>query len=288
MSLQGVLLPVITPFIDGEIDTVSYERMVHHYLKKDISGIIPNGTTGESPTLSDYESELLLNKTISITEGKIPIYFGVGGNYTKKVIEHLKIINKYPIDGILTVTPYYNRPDQRGIYEHFKALSEATDKNILLYNIPYRTGRNVENETIFKLAEIDNIVGIKDSCGDFKQSMELLLHKPHNFSVFTGDDQFYYSNLVFGGDGGILAAAHLCTQQFIDIYNYIKLNDHTKALQVWKEISWFIPHLFAEPNPAPIKYILSREGLIKSGELRLPLVSVSEKTKELLKNAKLE
>jgi len=165
MPLSGVFLPVITPFRDGKIDFESYRRLLEHYIPSGIAGIIPNGTTGECPAISEKEFELLLDETVKIVQGRLPVYFGVGGNYTKKVIEQLAIVNKYEIDGVLSVTPYYNRPDQRGIYEHFKALSGATDKQIILYNVPYRTGRNMENETIRKLSQIENIIGIKDACG---------------------------------------------------------------------------------------------------------------------------
>lgn len=282
MSLQGVYLPIITPFINGEIDFSSYEKLLKFYIPKGISGLFPNGTTGESPTLSDYEFESLLQMTIEITDNQVPVYFGAGGNYTKKLINQIKIINKYPVDGILSVSPYYNRPDQRGIYEHFKALSETTEKSIVIYNIPYRTGRNVENETIFRLSELPNIVGIKDSCGDFRQSMDLLLNKPVGFSVLTGEDILYYPLLTLGGDGGILASAHLCTSQFVDIFNHVKINDCQSALKIWSEVSRFIPYLFAEPNPAPIKHILARDGMIRSDEVRLPLVNVSEEMKNIL------
>lgn len=282
MSLSGVLLPIITPFRNGEIDYESYTNLIEHYLPQGISGLIPNGTTGESPALSDYEFQSLLEKTIEIVNGRIPIYFGLGGNCTKKVLEQIATINNYPIKGILSVAPYYNRPDQRGIYEHFKAISEGTGKEIIIYNIPYRTGRNIENETICKLAQFSNVVGLKDSCGDIKQSMDLLLNKPENFSVLTGEDALYYCTLSLGGDGGILASAHIATDKFVNMHELIRLNDHKSALKIWSEISWFIPHLFCEPNPAPLKYLLTRDGLIKSDEIRLPLVGISDAMKEKL------
>lgn len=284
MSLSGVLLPIITPFRNDEIDFESYANLIEHYIPLGISGLIPNGTTGESPVLSDYEFESLLEKTIQIVKGRIPVYFGVGGNCTKKVIEQVRTINKYDIEGILSVAPYYNRPDQRGIYEHFLAISQSTEKQIIIYNIPYRTGRNIENDTIGKLSLLPNIVGLKDSCGDIKQSMDLLLNKPSNLSVLTGEDILYYCTLSLGGDGGILASAHISTADFVRIFEFMKLNDHKSALKIWSQISWFIPHLFAEPNPAPIKYLLARDGLISSDQIRLPLVGISESMKEKLVN----
>ena len=189
---------------------------------------------------------------------------------------------KHKVDGILSVSPYYNRPDQRGIYEHFNAISQSTELDIMLYNIPYRTGRNIENETLFKLAEKKNIIGVKDASGDYNKTIDLLLNRPEGFSVLTGEDNLFYSSLLFGGDGGIMASAHLRTKDFIKVYNDIKNNDHKEALKTWRELSKFIPLLFKEPNPTPIKYILEQKGLIDSGEVRLPLVEITNELKKEL------
>lgn len=276
MKIKGVLVPIITPFTEGKIDLESYKNMIKHYSKKGVTGFIPLGTTGETSTLSDYEYESILEKTIEYNEENLPIYVGFGGNNTEKMAKNIKMLEKYKIKGILSVCPYYNRPDQRGIYEHFKRISEATPLDIILYNIPYRTGRNIENDTVRKLAELKNIVGIKDACGDFKQSTELLLNPPEDFSILTGEDAFFYSTLMLGGDGGILASAHLYTEKFIEVYNKVKENNHFEALKIWKEVVNIIPLLFEEPNPAPIKYCLYKLGLIKSQEIRLPLVQISQ------------
>ncbi len=283
-KITGVWLPIVTPFLDGEVDYESYEKLVRHYISKGISGIIPAGTTGESPALSDYEYEKIMEKTIEAVDGKIPIYMGLGGNYTKKVVDHIKTVEKYKIDGILSVCPYYNRPDQRGIEEHFKKISGATDLSIIIYNIPYRTGRNIENATIRRLAGLANIAGLKDSCGDIRQTMELLMNPPPDFSILTGEDILYYITLTMGGDGGILAAAHLYTEDYIDIFNSLQENNHQKALGVWKKLSQIIPLLFIEPNPAPVKYCLRKLGLIASDEARLPLMSITETLRKELDN----
>lgn len=192
------------------------------------------------------------------------------------------MLDKYNIKGILSVCPYYNRPDQRGIYEHFKRISESTSLDIVLYNIPYRTGRNIENDTIRRLSELDNIVGVKDACGDFTQTTELLLNRPDNFSILTGEDAFFYSTLMLGGDGGIMASAHLNTEKYVEVFNKSKQNDYKSALEIWKQVANMIPLLFEEPNPAPIKYCLSKTGVIASEALRLPLVPISENLKEKL------
>ncbi len=280
--LQGVWLPIITPFRDDEVDYDSYQKLIEHYLKRGISGLIPLGTTGESPTVSEAEFETITSKTIEFVNGRVPIFIGVGGNCTKKVVQQIRIVEKYKIDGILSVCPYYNRPDQNGIYQHFRQLSEATSLKIVIYNIPYRTGRNVENDTLRKLAELKNIIGLKDSCGDIRQSMDLLLDHPEGFSILTGEDILYYPTLALGGNGGILAAAHLKTNEYVDIYNLVKNNDHQTALEKWRPLTKIIPLLFKEPNPAPVKYCLQKLGMITSSEIRLPLTQISsELAKEL-------
>jgi 4-hydroxy-tetrahydrodipicolinate synthase len=283
--LKGVYVPLVTPFKDDKVDFNSYKKLVDFYLSKNVHGLMPLGTTGESPTISDSEFEEIIEKTMEYAAGRVPVYVGLGGNNTKKVKEKLKVAEKYKVNGILSVSPYYSRPDQRGIYEHFKSISEATDLEIVLYNIPYRTGRNIENSTVRKLAELKNIVAIKDASGDFNQSLDLLLNRPENFSILTGEDVLFYSTLTLGGDGGILASAHLNTETFLQVYNEVSNNDHKAALESWKKIQGVIPMLFQEPNPTPLKYCLRKMGLIESSEVRLPLVEITEELERKLDKA---
>lgn len=258
------------------MDFESYKKMIDYYIPKGISGIMPLGTTGESPTIAENEFEEIVSRTMEYVNGRVPVFVGLGGNNTNKVVKQVKIVEKYKVDGILSVSPYYSRPDQRGIYEHFLKISEATYLNIVVYNIPYRTGRNVENSTIYRLAELKNLVGIKDSCGDIKQSTELLLNPPKEFSILTGEDALLYTTLLLGGHGGVLASSHIRTEDFVQVYKDIQNNDHKTALERWKPLHKFIPMLFEEPNPAPIKYYLKNHGLIKSSEVRLPLMDISD------------
>ena len=275
MQLQGVWLPIVTPFKDDAVDVASYRKMIDYYIGRKIDGIIPLGTTGESPAVEEDEFERIIDMTMEYVGGRIPVLVGAGGNYTKKLIRRFKLIEKYSPAGVLSVSPYYNRPDQRGIFEHFRSVAEATSLDIVLYNIPYRTGRNMENDTIRRLAEIKNIVGLKDSCGDMKQTAALLLDPPPGLSIMTGEDALFFSTLALGGAGGILASAHLKTEDFVAVYDSMRANDHRGALAVWKRLSPMIPLLFEEPNPAPVKYCLSRLGLIDSPETRLPLMGVT-------------
>lgn len=282
MQPKGIWLPIITPFKDDKIDFKSYKRMIDYYIGKGINGIIPLGTTGEVPVLSDFEFEEMIENTMEYVNGRVPVYVGIGGNYTANVVKKVKIAEYYDIQGILSVCPYYNKPGQEGIYEHFKKIAEETFLNIVLYNIPYRTGVNIENDTIHKLAEIKNIVGLKDASGDIKQTMALLMNPPKDFSILTGEDLLFYLTLTMGGQGGILASAHLKTELFVDVYNKVKNNDLEAALPIWKKLYEFIPLLFKEPNPAPVKYCLKKQGLIDSPEVRLPLTQISDSLKEKL------
>lgn len=279
MKPTGIWLPIITPFKDDKPDLKSYYRMIDHYIGKGIHGLVPLGTTGEAPTLSPDETELLIRETVAYTAGRVPIYVGVGGNNTRAVAEKLQHLENSGIQGVLSVSPYYNRPDQRGIYEHFRCLSESTSLDILIYNIPYRTGRPVENDTIRRLAQLKNIVGLKDASGNIQQTTELLLNPPEDFSILCGEDAFLYTALLHGAQGGILASAHLDTTEFVRLYELIRDDRHQEAYGVWKSLMRFIPSLFEEPNPAPLKHCLHRLKLIESDELRLPLMPVSAETR---------
>lgn len=282
MKIEGVFVPLITPFKDGKVDLKSYEKMINHYIKQGVNGIMPLATTGESPTILTDEYEEVLAKTVEYVNNRVSVYIGLGGNDTNELIKKLKVVERYDVDGILSVAPYYSRPNQRGLYEHFRSISEATDLDIVIYNIPYRTGTNVENETMHRLAELKNIIGVKDSSGDMKQTTDLLVNRPKDFSILTGEDAYFYTTLVLGGNGGILSSAHLRTKEFIEIYNLIKANDHQAALKKWQTLYNMIPLLFLEPNPTPVKYCLNKLGLIDSDEVRLPLVNITEELEKRL------
>jgi len=272
---SGVWLPIITPFVDGEIDYGGYERLVDHYVRAGVAGIIPLGTTGESPTVDETEAETLVERTVAAVDGRVPIVVGVSGNDTRKVVKAVQRLGRHHVRGILAVCPYYNRPSQDGLRAHFTRIAEASDRPILIYNIPYRTGINLANETLLALAELPNIVGVKDSSGDIAQSLELLRLRPGGFTVLTGEDAYFYTMLAHGGDGGILASAHLETETFVAVHDRMAGNDHLGARALWAKLEPLVPLLFKEPNPMPVKHCLWRLGLIRSPECRLPLTHVS-------------
>jgi 4-hydroxy-tetrahydrodipicolinate synthase len=275
-KISGLWLPVITPFKDGAVDFQSYERLIEHYLAFEIDGLFPLGTTGEQPTLDEAETEELVERTAAKVAGRAPVFVGVGGNATRKVEKALRRLERLPFEGIVSVCPYYNRPSQDGLIAHFRAIAAATDREILIYNIPYRTAVNLSNDTLLELAEVPNIVGTKDSSGSIAQSLDLLARKPANFSVLTGEDAFYFTMMANGADGGILAASHVMTEHFVAVKRSFAANDVAAARAAWTPLAAFVPLLFAEANPMPIKHLLWRQGLIASPECRLPLTRISD------------
>ncbi len=275
-EISGIWLPVITPFVDGTVDLSGYERLLEHYLSRGVTGIFPLGTTGESPTLDEDEMEALVERTVRVVADRVPVFVGVGGNATAKVLKTLARLERYPFAGIVSVCPYYNRPGQDGLRAHFTRIAEATSREILIYNIPYRTSVNLANDTLLRLAELPNIVGVKDSSGNLAQSLELLRHRPRGFAVMTGEDASLYTMLAHGANGGILASAHLSTERFVEVYEGMRANDHRAARAVWAGLESLVPLLFKEANPMPIKHYLWRQGLIASPECRLPLTRISE------------
>jgi len=280
--MKGIWLPIITPFNKDEIDLKRYKTLIDHYIDQGISGLIPLGTTGESPTVMNDEIEQLLEATLESVDGRIPVYLGYGGNNTKALLKGLPKLEKSGIEGILSVSPYYSRPSQEGIYQHFKAISQTTDLKMILYNIPYRTGRNMTNDTIRRLAEFDNIVALKDACGDFAQSTDLLMDIPQNFSIMSGEDPMLFASLASGATGSICASAHVRTADFVNIVTLMENGELEKARTLWQDLYPVVAKLFGQPNPAPIKHILAKKGFIESDELRLPMTPCTSAYKNVL------
>jgi 4-hydroxy-tetrahydrodipicolinate synthase len=275
-KISGLWLPLVTPLKDGAVDFSSYERLIDHYIACGVDGLFPLGTTGEQPALDDDEIDELVERTVAQVAGRVPVFVGVGGNATHKVEKALGRLERFAFEGIVSVCPYYNRPSQDGLIAHFRRIAAATDRDVLIYNIPYRTAVNLLNDSLLELAEVSNIVGVKDSSGSIAQSLELLARKPVDFSVLTGEDALYFTMMANGADGGILAASHLRTEGFVEVGRCFAANDLAGARAAWAPLASFVPLLFAEANPMPIKYLLWRQGLIASPECRLPLTRISD------------
>lgn len=272
----GVWIPLVTPFKDGAVDLDSYRGLIDYYLAEGAAGLFPLGTTGESPTLDDDEEDALIATTVETVANRVPIFVGIGGNATAKVIRKINRLSRHNFQGIVSVCPYYNRPSQAGLIEHFSAIAGATDRDVLIYNIPYRTSVNLSNDSLIQLARVENIVGVKDSSGSIAQSLDLLATRPEGFSVLTGEDPLFFTSLCSGASGGILAAAHIAPNRYVRIAELLQAGELDAARALWLPLQRFIPKLFREANPMPIKHLLWRQGLIASAECRLPLTSVSE------------
>jgi 4-hydroxy-tetrahydrodipicolinate synthase len=283
--LQGLWLPLITPFRDGELDEASLRRLVRHYAAGPVDGFILAATSGEGMSLRADELERLVAVTQSVLSASrrhLPILLGLSGASTAKMLDALDETAAWPIDGYLIASPYYVRPSQRGLVQHFTALADHTSWPIALYNIPYRTGVSLTNETLLELAGHPNIVGMKDCGADRAQSIDFLSRRPSGFRVLTGEDVLYHEALADGADGAILLSAHLETEAFASVQALIEQGDRAGALACWNTISGLTRLLFAEPSPAPAKYWLARSGLIDSAEVRLPMVEVSAELAALL------
>jgi 4-hydroxy-tetrahydrodipicolinate synthase len=274
--IAGLWLPLITPFKDGRLDETSLTRLVHHYTAEPIDGLILAATTGEGMTLDESETERLVALTAAARDRAVPIYLGVSGADTRKVAAALARTAAWSIDGYLIPCPYYVRPPQEGLYRHFATLAGATDKPIIVYNIPYRTGVNLANATLLRLAELPNIAGVKDCCAEQMQTFDLLRARSPGFAVLTGEDALFYGAVAHSADGGILAAAHVETARFAAVRSALLAGRREDSLRDWQDLVDLARLLFAEPNPAPIKHWLWRAGLIDSPELRLPMMQVSD------------
>jgi len=276
---SGLWLPLVTPFSDGALDEASLRRLVAHYAALPIDGLVLGATTGEGLTLEEQELAALVAiaaEERSRAGATLPILLGLSGSDTRRMARRLQATAAWPIAGYLVTCPYYTRPSQDGMVRHFQILAEAAAHPLLAYNIPYRTGVNLQNEAMLRLAQRGAIVGVKDCCADAAQSFALLRERPPGFAVLTGEDAHYYTALAQGADGAILASAHVETEAFARVLGRIRAGDQAAALAAWRDVCDLPPLLFAEPSPAPIKHWLWRAGLIASPELRLPMTPVSK------------
>src|SRR3954451_21187053 len=275
--LHGLWLPLITPFRDGVLDERSLRRLTRHYSGQAVDGFILGATSGEGMTLRDAELERLVaivRDELTTAHSKLPICLGLSGADTSRLKERLDETADWPIDGYLIASPYYVRPSQRGLLAHFEALADHAAWPLALYNIPYRTSVNIANQTMLRLAEHPNIVGLKDCGASREQSIALLRDRPENFRVLTGEDANYLEALVDGADGGIVLSAHVETASFAAVYAELERGNHDAAQARWQEVTILTRLLFTDPSPAPATSRRWRAGLIDSPEVRLPMVEI--------------
>jgi len=278
-KFKGTGVALVTPLnIDGEIDFKSLERLVEYQINNGTNYLVVQGTTGESVTLSESEKESVLEFIIKVNDGRLPIVLGVGGNNTADVINQIKKFSHYSIDGILSVSPYYNKPSQLGIYAHYEAIAQCTELPIILYNVPGRTSSNISPETTLKLAKnFKNIVGIKEASGNLEQIMEIILNKKESFLVISGDDALTLPHLAVGGDGVISVVANAFPKDFSTMVNAAMAENMNLAREKHFELFEIIQYLFADGNPAGIKHVLKLMNICQD-YVRLPLVNINDTT----------
>jgi 4-hydroxy-tetrahydrodipicolinate synthase len=275
-SFDGLWIPVVTPFRDGRVDEASFLRLLSHFLDSPVDGLVLAATTGEGLTLDEEETQRLAELAAAHVGRRLPLLLGLAGSDTRAMARSLAVADRWPVQGYLISCPAYSRPSQEGLFGHFSALAEATDRPVLLYNIPYRTAVNLANETLFRLIEARaNIVGIKDCGTDPQQSIDLLRFRPQGFAVLTGEDAQFHAALCNGADGGITASAHADPAAFAQVRRDLLAGDRAAALAGWRGLIDLVRLLFAEPSPAGVKHVLWRQGLIASPELRLPMTGVT-------------
>lgn len=290
--VKGCLVPVVTPFDDrDEVDEAAL-GIINNFLieKQRADAIIPCGTTGESPTLSYEEHARVIELTVRQVGGRVPVIAGTGSNSTREAIEMTSHAEELGVDGSLQVSPYYNRPTQEGIFQHFKAIAENTGLPIILYNIPARTGRNVEPETVLRLAEIPNIVAIKEASGNIVAAARIIEGARAagiDFYVYSGEDVLTYDILCLGGQGCVAAVGHLLGAEFKQMCAMVWEGKLEAARELNSRVLPLVEALFVEPNPTAIKQALNWIGL-PAGTLRLPLLPLSEEGKVILRRAMVE
>lgn len=271
-SFRGIWIPLITPFRDGAVDYDAAARLAQHYAGQGIAGLVVCGTTGEAATLSDEEQDLLLATVVDAAGPQCSVAMGLAGNDTAAAVEAARRFDRSKACALLVTVPYYVRPSQAGMLAHFQAVAAATALPIILYNIPYRTGANLEVQTARVLAENPQFAAIKESGGNLNQLMDLLRDTP--LQVLSGEDHLIFTACALGATGAIAAAAHVRPDLFVAMVQHVQAGRREEARALHNRLLPLVRLLFSEPNPGPIKALLSRQGWIRN-ELRLPMTPAS-------------
>ena len=283
--LTGSLVAIVTPmFEDGRLDLDALKKLIDFHVDAGTDGIVIVGTTGESPTVDVDEHCLLIKTTIEHVAKRVPVIAGTGANSTAEAIELTAKAKSLGADACLLVVPYYNKPSQEGLYQHFKAVAEAVDIPQILYNVPGRTGCDLSNETVLRLAQIPNIVGIKDATGGIERGTDLLLRVQADFAVYSGDDATSLALMLLGGKGVISVTANVAPKLMHEMCEQALKGNLDAAKAANAKLFALHQKLFVEANPIPVKWVLQQMGLIDTG-IRLPLVNLSSQYHEVLRNA---
>lgn len=280
-QFRGTGVALVTPFNnDGSVDYASLDKLVDHVINGGVNYLVALGTTSEAPTMNADEKKKVLAAIVSKCNKRVPVVCGIGGNNTAEVVAQLKEYDLTGVDGILSVVPYYNKPMQEGLYQHFKAVAQATTKPIILYNVPGRTVTNMLPATTLKLAtEFKHIVAVKEASGNMSQCMDLVQGKPSHFAVLSGDDDLVLPQISIGMEGVISVAANCFTKDFTAMVNDALAGNYANAQKLHYKLLEGIRLLFVEGNPAGVKCVLNEMGICGESP-RLPIVPVSAPTKE--------
>lgn len=282
---KGSIVAIVTPFKKGKLDEEKFRKLIDFQIKNGTSGIVPCGTTGESATLSFDEHERVIEIAIEQVKGRIPVIAGTGSNSTEEAIMLTRHAAKAGAEASLQVSPYYNRPTQRGLYEHFKAVAEAVDIKIILYNIASRTGVNIEPETIARLVrDCKNIVGIKEASGNLEQMARIKALCPDGFDLISGDDSLTLPVLSLGGTGVISVVANIVPREVADMIGFFQQADIEKARRLYYKLLPLVKSMFIETNPIPVKTAMGILGMCEP-EVRLPLYAMSDENRSKLQES---
>jgi 4-hydroxy-tetrahydrodipicolinate synthase len=283
--LQGSFVAIVTPMHeDGSLDIPSLHQLIDFHINAGTDGIVIVGTTGESPTVDYNEHRDLIKTTVDYVAGRIPVIAGTGANSTREAIELTLAAKDLGADACLLVAPYYNKPTQEGLYQHYKAVAEAVDIPQILYNVPGRTGVDLTNDTTLRLAEIRNIVGIKDATGSIERGTDLIIRAPKDFAIYSGDDATGMPLMLIGGKGVISVTANVAPKMMHEMCVAAMSGKTVEACAINAKLFALHQKLFVEANPIPVKWVLNQMGLIGTG-IRLPLVPLSASNHQTLLNA---
>lgn len=283
--IKGSIVAIVTPMnLDGSLDMAAFRALIDFHIEQGTDGIVVVGTSGESPTVNVEEHELLIQVAVDHTAKRIPIIAGTGGNSTKEAIELAAFSKKAGADASLTVVPYYNKPTQEGLYQHFKAIAEAVDMPHILYNVPGRTVADMSNDTVLRLAQIRNIVGIKDATGNIGRGTELLQRAPKDFAIYSGDDASTLAFMLLGAHGAISVTANVAPKLMHDMCIAALNGEVAKARDINFRLLGLHLDLFVEANPIPVKWAVARMGKMQN-YLRLPLTPLTAGSQPLVEKA---
>ena len=282
---RGAFVAIVTPFTDGRVDEQALADLIEFHIANGTHGIVPCGTTGESATMSHDEHHRVVELTVKTVNGRVPVVAGSGSNSTSEAIDLTRHARQAGADGALMVSPYYNKPSQEGLYQHYKAVAEAVDIPIILYNVPSRTSSNILPSTVARLAGVDNIVGIKEASGDLNQISEVIRLCPDDFAVMSGDDFTSMPTVLLGATGVISVTSNVAPKDMAQMMDAALAGDLATARNLHYKLFPLMQAMFYDTNPVPAKKSLELMGKIKSGTPRLPLSPMNDETLVRLKAA---